>query len=55
MLYMRQSYDIIGIYLIKQRKLAEASQLLAQIIDKNNNLEIIPLVTLRRAIILMTL
>ena len=40
-------------YLIKQRKLAEASQLLAQIIDKNNNLEIIPLVTLRRAIILM--
>ena len=40
-------------YLLKQRKISEASQLLSHIIDKNSNLKIIPLISLRRAILLL--
>ena len=40
-------------YLLKQRKISEASQFLSHIIDKNSNLRIIPMISLRRAILLM--
>ena len=42
-------------YLLKQRKISEASQLLNHAIDKNSNLKIIPLISLRRAILLVKL
>ena len=40
-------------YLLKQRKISEASQLLKHTIDKNNTLKIIPMISLRRAILLV--
>ena len=42
-------------FLIKQRKITEASQLLDYIIKNNNGLELTPLISLRRAILLMRL
>ena len=42
-------------FLLKQRKIAEASQLLDYIIKNNEDIELIPLISLRRAIILMRL
>tara|TARA_B100000579_G_scaffold426253_1_gene433180 strand:- start:85 stop:1944 length:1860 start_codon:yes stop_codon:yes gene_type:complete len=42
-------------FLLKQRKIAEASQLLDYIINNNKNIDLIPMVSLRRAIILMRL
>ena len=42
-------------FLLKQRKLAEANQLLDYIIKNNKNIDLIPMVSLRRAIILMRL
>ena len=40
-------------YLLKQRKISEASQLLNNTIDKYSTLKIIPLISLRRAILLV--
>jgi len=40
-------------YLLKQRKISEASQLLNYTIDENSALKIIPLISLRRAILLV--
>ena len=40
-------------YLLKQRKISEASQLLKHTLDKNGALKIIPLISLRRAILLL--
>tara|TARA_Y100001970_G_scaffold90730_1_gene114445 strand:- start:5009 stop:6859 length:1851 start_codon:yes stop_codon:yes gene_type:complete len=40
-------------YLLKQRKISEASHLLNYIIDQNQNLKIIPMISLRRAILLV--
>ena len=40
-------------YLLKQRKISEASQLLNDTIDKNSAIKIIPLISLRRAILLL--
>ncbi len=40
-------------YLLKQRKISEASQLLNHTIDDNSTLKIIPLISLRRAILLL--
>ena len=40
-------------YLLKQRKISEASQLLNHTIDKNSTLKIIPMISLRRAILLV--
>ena len=40
-------------YLLKQRKISEASQLLNHTIDKNSAIKIIPLISLRRAILLL--
>ena len=40
-------------YLLKQRKISEASQLLNYIIDSKNDLKIIPMISLRRAILLV--
>ncbi len=40
-------------YLLKQRKISEASQLLNHVINQNNNLKIIPMISLRRAILLV--
>ena len=42
-------------FLLKQRKITEASQLLDYIIKNNNELELTPLISLRRAILLMKL
>ena len=42
-------------FLLKQRKVTEASQLLDYIIKDNNGLELTPLISLRRAILLMRL
>ena len=42
-------------FLLKQRKIAEASQLLDYIIKNNDKLELTPLISLRRAIVLMRL
>jgi len=42
-------------YLLKQGKIAEASQLLDYIIKNNKDLELVPLISLRRAIVLMRL
>ena len=40
-------------YLLKQRKISEASQLLNHTIDKNSAIKIIPLISLRRATLLL--
>ena len=40
-------------YLLKQGKISEASQLLHYIIDKNSKLKIAPMISLRRAILLL--
>ena len=42
-------------YLLKQGKISEASQLLDYIIKNNKDLELVPLISLRRAIVLMRL
>ncbi|OUW80230.1 MAG: hypothetical protein CBD77_00870 [bacterium TMED217] len=42
-------------FLLKQRKIVEASQLLDYIIKNNKNIDLIPMVSLRRSIILMRL
>ena len=42
-------------FLLKQRKIAEASQLLDYIIKSNKDIDLIPLISLRRAIVLMRL
>lgn len=42
-------------YFLRQRKIAEASEQLDYIIKNNNNLELVPLISLRRAIVLMRL
>ena len=42
-------------YLLKQGKISEASQLLDYIIKNNLNIELVPLISLRRAIVLMRL
>ena len=40
-------------YLLKQRKISESSQLLHHTINKNSGLKIIPLISLRRVILLL--
>ena len=40
-------------YLLKQRKISEASQLLNHTINKNSALKIVPLISLRRVILLL--